>query len=58
MEFYERASGGRMHAALHRPFFNINEVFNLNFLNDILVFVSSCFASINEMHSILTYNKI
>lgn len=58
MEFYERASGGRMHAALHRPFNNINDIFNVEFINDILFFVSQCFISINEMHSILTYNKI
>jgi NADH dehydrogenase (ubiquinone) Fe-S protein 2 len=58
MEFYERVSGARMHAAFYRP----NEV-NLkvisNFLlEDILEFSRTCLISLNEMHNILTYNKI
>ena len=58
MEFYERVSGARMHAAFYRP----NEV-NLHsistfLLEDILEFVKNCFISLNEMHNVLTYNKI
>lgn len=58
MEFYERVSGARMHAAFYRP----NEV-NLHaistfLLEDILEFVRNCFTTLNEMHNILTYNKI
>jgi NADH-quinone oxidoreductase subunit D len=58
MEFYERVSGARMHAAFYRP----NEV-NLTsistfLLEDIVEFVRNCFVSLNEMHNILTYNKI
>ena len=58
MEFYERVSGARMHAAFYRP----NEV-NLKFLSyflleDILNFTNQCFLTLNEMHNILTYNKI
>jgi len=58
MEFYERVSGARMHAAFYRP----NEV-NLKFLSyflleDILDFTKQCFLTLNEMHNILTYNKI
>lgn len=58
MEFYERVSGARMHAAFYRP----NEV-NLytmsSFLvEDILEFTKNCFTTLNEMHNILTYNKI
>lgn len=58
MEFYERVSGARMHAAFYRP----NEV-NLKsiskfLLEDILFFSRNCFATLNEMHNTLTYNKI
>jgi NADH:ubiquinone oxidoreductase subunit D len=58
MEFYERVSGARMHAAFYRP----NEV-NLHsissfLLEDILDFSKNCFASLNEIHNTLTYNKI
>jgi len=58
MEFYERVSGARMHAALYRP----NEI-NLNFisktlLEDILEFNNNCLITLSEMHNILTYNKI
>jgi NADH:ubiquinone oxidoreductase subunit D len=58
MEFYERVSGARMHAAFYRP----NEV-NLHsisafLLEDMLDFSKNCFASLNEIHNTLTYNKI
>jgi NADH-quinone oxidoreductase subunit D len=58
MEFYERVSGARMHAAFYRP----NEV-NLNSVSDILIedildFTRNCFTTLNEMHNILTFNKI
>jgi NADH:ubiquinone oxidoreductase subunit D len=58
MEFYERVCGARMHAAFYRP----NEV-NLNgithfLLEDILEFTRNFFTTLNEMHNILTYNKI
>jgi NADH-quinone oxidoreductase subunit D len=58
MEFYERVSGARMHAAFYRP----NEV-NLHtlsgqLLEDIAYFVGNCMVTINEMHNSLTYNKI
>jgi NADH:ubiquinone oxidoreductase subunit D len=58
MEFYERVSGARMHAAFYRP----NEV-NLHsisafLLEDMLDFSKNCFATLNEMHNTLTYNKI
>lgn len=58
MEFYERVSGARMHAAYHKP----NELFNysidINLLNDIIIFIKNCYVTINEMHNVLTYNKI
>jgi len=58
MEFYERVSGARMHAAFYRP----NEV-NLHaissfLLEDILDFSRNCFVTLNEIHNVLTYNKI
>lgn len=58
MEFYERVSGARMHAAFYRP----NEV-NLSTLSgqlieDIVEFSRNCFITLNEMHNVLTYNKI
>jgi NADH-quinone oxidoreductase subunit D len=58
MEFYERVSGARMHAAFYRP----NEV-NLSsissfLLEDILEFSRNCFITLNEMHNVLTYSKI
>lgn len=58
MEFYERVSGARMHAAYHSP----NKYFKFNLdkqlLVDILFFVNNCFTTLNEMHNVLTYNKI
>lgn len=58
MEFYERVSGARMHAAFYRP----NEV-NLQsisyfLLEDIVDFSRNCFTTLNEMHNVLTYSKI
>ena len=58
MEFYERVSGARMHAAFYRP----NET-NLNaitpfLIEDIIEFSRNCFTTLNEMHNILTFNKI
>jgi NADH:ubiquinone oxidoreductase subunit D len=58
MEFYERVSGARMHAAFYRP----NEI-NIKYmssylLEDILEFTKNCFTTLNEMHNVLTYNKI
>jgi NADH:ubiquinone oxidoreductase subunit D len=58
MEFYERVSGARMHAAFYRP----NEVnlasISTFLMEDILDFIRTCFTSLNEMHNVLTYNKI
>jgi len=58
MEFYERVSGARMHAAFYRP----NEI-NLTaissfLLEDILDFIKNAFVTLNEMHNVLTFNKI
>ena len=58
LEFYERVSGARMHAAFYRP----NEVnlagISALLLEDILEFARNSFTTFNEIHNVLTYNKI
>jgi NADH dehydrogenase (ubiquinone) Fe-S protein 2 len=58
MEFYERLSGARMHAAIHS--FNNPYLFRVNrhFLSDVLAFIPECYTTLNEMHNVLSYNKI
>ena len=58
MEFYERASGARMHAAFYRPNDINYESINDTFIEDVLFFSKNCLVSINEMHNVLTFNKI
>jgi len=58
MEFYERVSGARMHAALYRPNHINKFLISNNLLNDILFFSKNFFSNLNEMHNVLTYNKI
>ena len=58
MEFYERASGARMHAAFHRPTNQFLYSLDYNFLVDVLYFIKNCYTTLNEMHNVLTYNKI
>lgn len=58
MEFYERVSGARMHAAFYRPNeVNIHAISSM-LLEDILEFTRNCFTTLNEMHNLLTFNKI
>lgn len=58
LEFYERVSGARMHAAFYRPnSVNIEAISN-TLLDDILEFTRNCFTTLNEMHNILTFNKV
>jgi len=58
MEFYERVSGARMHAAFYRPNdLNLHAVSPL-LLEDILEFNRNLLKTLNEMHNVLTYNKI
>lgn len=58
MEFYERVSGARMHAAFYRP----NEINLKNIssylLEDISFFSLSCTTTLNEINSILLNNSI
>jgi NADH:ubiquinone oxidoreductase subunit D len=58
MEFYERSSGARMHAAFHRPSVFFCEFLENNFFKDLLFFAKNCFSSIEEIHNVLSFNKI
>lgn len=58
MEFYERVSGARMHAAFYRP----NEIdwtgLNYQFFLDLSFFLKNCFKSLTEIFSVLSTNRI
>lgn len=58
MEFYERVSGARMHAAFYRP----NDIdwtgLNYQFFLDLTIFCRDCFKSLTEIFSVLTTNRI
>lgn len=58
MEFYERVSGARMHAAFYRP----NDVdwtgLNYQFFLDVSLFSRNCFKSLTEIFTVLTNNRI
>ena len=56
MEFYERISGARMHAAFYKP--TESNVISSLLIEDIIEFSRNFFTSLNEMHNVLTYNKI
>jgi NADH:ubiquinone oxidoreductase subunit D len=58
MEFYERVSGARMHAAFYRPNEINQNAISENLLEDIIYFSRNFFSTMNEMHNVLTYNKI
>jgi len=58
MEFYERVSGARMHAAFHKPLNLFSPNIDQSLLQDVLYFVQNCYTTLNEMHNVLTFNKI
>lgn len=58
MEYYERVSGARMHAAFYRPNETNLTAVSAALLEDMLEFTRNFFTTLNEMHNILTYNKI
>lgn len=58
MEFYERVSGARMHAAFHKPMNIFSGNIDKYLLTDIVTFINNCYITLNEMHNVLTYNKI
>ena len=58
MEFYERVSGARMHAAFYRPNeMNTNAVTPM-LLEDMIEFTKNSLITFNEIHNVLTHNKI
>lgn len=58
MEFYERVSGARMHAAFYRP----NDIdwtgLNYQFFLDVAIFARDCFKSLTEIFTVLATNRI
>jgi len=58
MEFYERVSGARMHAAFYRPCEVNYQALTTELLEDIVEFSRNCTTTLNEMHNVLTFNKI
>lgn len=58
MEFYERVSGARMHAAIHSFKTPYISKINPSFLKDVVAFIQECYTTLNEMHNVLSYNKI
>ena len=57
MEFYERVSGARMHAAYIRPG-GVAQDLPLGLLNDIYIFISKFNSRIDELEELLTGNRI
>lgn len=57
MEFYERVSGARLHAAYIRPG-GISQDLPLGLLNDIYLFISTFNSRIDELEELLTGNRI
>jgi NADH dehydrogenase (ubiquinone) Fe-S protein 2 len=57
MEFYERVSGARMHAAYIRPG-GVNQDIPIGLCNDIFLFVQQFRSRINELEELLTNNRI
>jgi NADH dehydrogenase (ubiquinone) Fe-S protein 2 len=57
MEFYERLSGARMHAAYIRPG-GVTSDLPVNFLNDVFLFSKQFSSRIDEIEELLTNNRI
>lgn len=57
MEFYERVSGARMHAAYFRPGGVVQDIPN-NLLDDIYLFVGQFRSRLSEISELLTENRI
>jgi len=57
MEFYERVSGARMHAAYIRPG-GVSQDIPLGFLDDLFLFSIQFLSRINELEIFLTKNRI
>lgn len=57
MEFYERVSGARLHAAYFRPG-GVSQDIPVGFLSDVNVFLRQFTSRINEIEEMLTSNRI
>jgi NADH dehydrogenase (ubiquinone) Fe-S protein 2 len=57
MEFYERVSGARMHAAFIRPGGVASDI-SYSLLNDIKIFIKNFKYRINEIEDMLSSNRI
>ena len=57
MEFYERVSGARMHAAYIRPG-GLSQDLPLVLLEDIYLFIDNFLPRIDEIEELLTENRI
>jgi len=57
MEFYERVSGARMHAAYIRPG-GVSQDFPLGLCDDIYSFIDQFLSRINEIEELLSNNRI
>jgi NADH dehydrogenase (ubiquinone) Fe-S protein 2 len=57
MEFYERVSGARMHAAYIRPG-GVNADIPVGFLDDLYLFINQFNLRIDEIEEMLTGNRI
>lgn len=57
MEFYERVSGARLHAAYIRPG-GVSEDLPLFFLKDLYLFVEQFSYRLDELEELLTGNRI
>jgi NADH dehydrogenase (ubiquinone) Fe-S protein 2 len=57
MEFYERVSGARMHAAYIRPG-GVSQDLPIGLLDDIYKFLSSFSSRIDELENLLVSNRI
>ena len=57
MEFYERVSGARMHAAYIRPG-GVSMDLPLGFLDDVFIFIKQFSLRLDEMEEMLTSNRI
>lgn len=57
LEFYERVSGARMHAAYIRPG-GVNQDLPINLLKDIFIFLNQFSSRIDEIEELLSFNRI
>jgi NADH dehydrogenase (ubiquinone) Fe-S protein 2 len=57
MEFYERVSGARMHAAYIRPG-GVAQDIPIGLLKDVYLFITAFSSRIDELEELLTENRI